>query len=64
MGKSTSAQILARDHGYVYYEADCFSLLKNPFNDVHADEPSKNIVKLKSLKGKFNRFCRSQLICL
>jgi len=51
MGKSTSAQILARDHGYVYYEADCFSLLKNPFNDVHADEPSKNIVKLKSLKG-------------
>ena len=51
MGKSTSAQILARDHGYVYYEADCFSMLKNPFNDVHAEEPSKNIVKLKTLKG-------------
>ena len=64
MGKSTSAQILARDHGYVYYEADCFSLLKNPFNDVHADEPSKNIVKLKSLKGKFNIFCRSKLIVM
>ena len=25
MGKSTSAQMLGRDHGYVYYEADCFA---------------------------------------
>ena len=24
MGKSTTAQILGRLHGYVYYEADCF----------------------------------------
>ena len=30
MGKSTSAQILGREHGYVYYEADCFGGLKNP----------------------------------
>merc|ERR1719510_455732 len=30
MGKSTSAQILGRSHGYVYYEADCFGNLENP----------------------------------
>ena len=30
MGKSTSAQILGRDYGHVYYEADCFGGLKNP----------------------------------
>ena len=30
MGKSTSAQILGREHGHVYYEADCFGGLKNP----------------------------------
>ena len=28
MGKSTTAQILARNHGFVYYEADCFGSLK------------------------------------
>merc|ERR1712130_830064 len=52
MGKSTSAQILARDHGYVYYEADCFSMLKNPFNDVHAEEPSKSRNSLWSNDGR------------
>merc|ERR1719242_1750421 len=30
-GKSTSGQILGRDHGYVYYEADCFGMFANPF---------------------------------
>ena len=28
LGKSTSAQILGREHGFVYYEADCFLHLK------------------------------------
>ena len=63
MGKSTSAQILARDHGYVYYEADCFSLLKNPFNDVHAEEPSKNMVKMRNLKGTIKEFYTTITIC-
>ena len=31
-GKSTTAQCLARDHGYVYYEADCFASLKESRN--------------------------------
>ena len=31
MGKSTSAQILAREEEYVYYEADCFAQMRNPY---------------------------------
>ena len=30
-GKSTSAQMLARNFGYVYYEADCFNSCTNPY---------------------------------
>ena len=51
MGKSTSAQILGRDKGYVYYEADTFGLMKNPFIDLNADNPSMAQMKQKKLKG-------------
>ena len=53
MGKSTSAQIMARDHGYVYYEADAFMLLLNPFNDLKTDNPSMTQTKQRNLKGKY-----------
>ena len=51
MGKSTSGQLLAREHGYVYYEADAFNLVKNPFNDLETDNPSMHQTKMKILKG-------------
>ena len=51
MGKSTTAQVLGRDHGYVYYEADCFFGLKNPFVDLNVDNPSLAQLKQKHLKG-------------
>jgi len=51
MGKSTSAQIMAREDGYVYYEADCFSNLKNPYLPLDLDEPSMGQMKQKNLKG-------------
>ena len=51
-GKSTTGQLLGRHHGYVYYEADSFAMLKNPFNDLSADNPTMNQVKMKFLKGK------------
>ena len=51
MGKSTSAQILARKFGYVYYEADCFGALKNPFVPLDADDPSMSSMYQKSVKG-------------
>ena len=51
MGKSTSAQILARSHGYVYYEADCFANMKNPYMDLNVANPSLAQLTQKSLKG-------------
>ena len=51
MGKSTSAQLLGRDHGYVYYEADCFSGLKNPYISLQLDNPTLAQMSQKILKG-------------
>ena len=51
MGKSTTAQYLARDHGFVYYEGDCFGALKNPFNTVDSENPSMDQVKQRNLNG-------------
>ena len=51
MGKSTSAQILARNHGYVYYEADCFAILKNPYIPLEVENPSLAQVHQATLKG-------------
>ena len=39
-GKSTTAQFMARNHGYVYYDVDCFALFSNPFVDLFAKEAS------------------------
>ena len=38
LGKSTTAQLLSREHGYVYYEGDCFWALRNPYVSVDAKE--------------------------
>ena len=52
LGKSTSAQLLGRDHGYVYYEADCFFSLKNPYIPVDAEEPSLAFQRQRKLVGE------------
>ena len=52
MGKSTSAQILARDKGYVYYEADGFMGGRNPFVDLTSPNPSFAQIKQNKIKGK------------
>jgi len=51
MGKSTSAQYLAKDHGFVYYEADAFGLLQNPFNNLESDNPSLATSAQRVLRG-------------
>ena len=51
MGKSTSAQQLGRDHGYVYYEADCFKKLSNPYVPLSVNNPSLAHINQKILKG-------------
>merc|ERR1719225_899775 len=50
-GKSTTAQLLARNNGYIYYEADCMSIFVNPFVDVNTPEPSMAQINQKPLKG-------------
>jgi len=52
MGKSTSAQLLARNKGYVYYEGDCFMSLRNPYIVVDVDQPSLAQKAQKLLKGE------------
>jgi len=52
LGKSTSAQLLAREHGYVYYEADCFTRCKNPYIPTNVEDPSIAQVRQRSLVGE------------
>ena len=51
MGKSTTAQILARSYGYVYYEADCFGSMKNPYIPLDVQNPSLAQIHQKNLAG-------------
>ena len=40
-GKSTTAQIMGRNHGYVFYSVDCFVFeLVNPFIDLNVENPT------------------------
>ena len=49
-GKSTTCQLMAREKGYRYFEADCTMNLVNPFTDIHVDNPSMASFQAKSLK--------------
>ena len=40
LGKSTTAQLLARLRGFVYYEEDCFHQLRNPYIPLTAESPT------------------------
>jgi len=52
LGKSTTAQLLGRNHGYVYYEADCFTGCRNPYISLDVDNPSMAQISQKPLKGE------------
>merc|ERR1719219_946750 len=52
LGKSTSAQLLSREHGYVYYEGDCFFGLRNPYIPPNVDNPSLQSSKQRKLVGE------------
>lgn len=51
-GKSTTAQLLSREHGYVYYEGDCFSGLRNPYIPPDVENPSLAQMNQKMLVGE------------
>ena len=53
-GKSTTCQLLARKHGYIYYEANATEQLSNPFVDIHVEDPSLVSRSGKSLKVRLH----------
>ena len=52
LGKSTTAQILSRDHGHVYYEGDCFFMARNPYIHPDVENPSIAMLDQKKLLGE------------
>ena len=55
LGKSTTAQLLARHHGYVYYEGDCFFMGRNPYIPPDVEEPSIAMLGQRKLLGEAAR---------
>ena len=51
VGKSTSAQLLSREHGFVYYEGDCFLNMRNPYIPPHVENPSLAQFQQRKLSG-------------
>ena len=49
-GKSTSAQLLSKNNGYVYYEADCVMNHANPYIPPDVENPSMHQMMQKHLK--------------
>ena len=41
---------MAREKGFIYYEADCMLQLINPFVDIHAKNPFMAAMQSKPLK--------------
>ena len=52
LGKSTVAQLLARKHGFVFYEGDCFTFSRNPFIPPDVAQPSLAQFLQKPLRGE------------
>jgi len=50
-GKSTTAQLIAKNHGYVYFEADCFMNQVNPYIPLDVAEPSLAQMDQKCVRG-------------
>ena len=48
LGKSTTGQMLSRNHGFVFYEGDCFWSLRNPY--IPPDAPEASLAQLKQNK--------------
>ena len=52
-GKTTSAQMLGRNHDYNVYEADCYIAFKNPLVDPNDKHPFFSMAKKKPMKVIF-----------
>ena len=52
-GKSTTCQLMAKEAGYVYYEADCTTNNLNPFIGTDVENPTIAAIRQKPLKVIF-----------
>ena len=61
-GKSTTCQLMARKHDFVYYEADATMQFINPFVDLNVENPTVAAFAGKSLKvkGKYTYDVRNE----
>jgi hypothetical protein len=50
VGKSTTAQLLSKHAGFVYYEADCTGSFLNPFIPANEENPTAASFKQKPMK--------------
>ena len=50
-GKSSTAQFMGKNHGYVYFEGDTFLSFVNPYLPLDVQEPSLELRNQKPLKG-------------
>ena len=57
-GKSTSAQLLSRNNGFVYYEADCVMNHANPYIPSDVENPSMSQLHQKHLKVTQSAYIR------
>jgi len=55
-GKSTTAQLLGRHDGYVYFEADAIASFLNPFVPTDVENPTIAAFRQKPLKGVSREF--------
>ena len=61
-GKSTTALLLAKHKGFVYYEMDCFDFVMNPFIPANTDDDQYTLMKNQNpLVGK-ERAEREELV--
>ena len=58
-GKSTTCQLMAKEAGYVYYEADCTTNNLNPFIGTDVENPTIAAIRQKPLKVTFSPICNS-----
>ena len=60
-GKTTTAQLMGRKHGHVYYEGDCYNSIMNPFVDLNVDNPTmaqSEQTPLKVCRLSIDRLCQ------
>ena len=56
-GKSTTCQLMARNHGFVYLEVDGYTFMINPFPDLNKGNPSVSAHVNKALKVSISVGC-------